>query len=217
MIDKTTLFKFIQEKKIISSEIKLTDLLYCPTKYEMRKKYPEIQKEPVYIISGFAYETLTLELIKIQYEGKLILNNPELTYDNGSVKIVFHPDILVIDNQNKEIIHYEVKKMNFLKDVNNLPSQYIEQVKAYRFILYKLYPDYQVNSYLIIWTNRSNGTGKIYNDLVQIQIKEQWNEYDLLTYYENFKKDKLPRFEWECSYCEFQLICPIFNSDKVEL
>ena len=212
-----------RELEYSEGAVGITSLLYCPLKWELRQKYPDIKPDAVEIDDGYLWERQVKEVLAEMF-GKSFEEEKTLELVIEGVKIEGHLDTFV--EQKDKVVGIELKapkwipllavpsiEGNLLLDeerkytkVNEL---YITQAKVQRFLLERLYPEKKVEQYIFLKGMAECGRWrkKLY---IVYPVSESITEEELREMVRRFKEDKSPRFPTECeSYCEFyrQGIC----------
>lgn len=146
-----------QYKKIVF----VTDLIYCPNKYHLRYKYPEMYitlwYTPRIVIGTLLHEAIANIIKKAypsNYEVEYEVEKPvELVIDDLDVLLKGRIDL--VDNNNRVI--YELK---FSSYDDHIPDHYKLQVNIYQTILFKL-------------------TGKVYHGKIVVFNKNKIVEHDV--------------------------------------
>lgn len=196
--------------------IGITALLYCPLKWELRKKYPEIEAQAVEVDDGFLWEKQVKEVLK-----ELFSNNFEeekvLRYQTQGIKLEGHLDAFVEFPEKVVGIELKSPRMVFLKEfpetndtvlyddgkVVVMNEIYLLQAKIQKFLLEKLYPHKKVQQFIFAKTlcKKANRSKKFY---IIYEVKGAISEEEFKELIRRFKEDKSPRFEKECEYyCEY--------------
>ncbi|MGQ4891541.1 MAG: CRISPR-associated protein Cas4 [Candidatus Njordarchaeia archaeon] len=170
------------------------ELVACKFKSELVREIPELStplNPPIFIGEGI--DNLMKELFEKDSELQSLTVTTEGVYeksinvDGVEIKIVGKPDIVLKDT----II--EVKYTQFADDLPR--DHHIKQLKLYLFLTgYK-------KGKLVYVTNRGF---KEYN------IEEPFTEQELVEYIKNWSS---PRYEWECTYCNYKQICPHYRNN----
>ena len=202
--------------------IGITALLYCPKKWELRQKHPEVQATGVEIDDGFIWEKQVKEVLKEIFPDGFE-EEKTLKFEMEGVKLEGHLDAFI--ELEDKVIGIELKspkyillkefpetqddvlfddgKIVFMNDI------YVLQARIQYFLLKKLYPHKEVEQYIFAKAlcRKGNLSKKFY---VVYRVKEPVSEEELRQLIKRFKEDKSPRFPKECEYyCEFyrQKLC----------
>lgn len=206
LIDKLMDFELqrsVQRNTERSSEIHITDLIYCPKKRELAKLYPNLKAEvslrPA-VFHGKCFERGLQEVIRrwarkegikvrFNYKGKKRVYFNEKVYTIvGEADVVFLNEFDAI----KTIIEVKDKIWNLTASDN-----YIMQGKLYGWL-------FDVNDVrLWLFTNRG---GKGYKE---IKLKgEKMTDDEVIVLLDNLLNEKrFPFWDWECDYCPFRNVC----------
>jgi len=200
----------------------ITALLYCPIKWELRKKYPEVEANSVEIDDGFLWEKQVKEAVKKLARAKNARFEEEkvLSGEVEGLKIEGHLDVFM--ETEEEVIGIEIKspKLIILKRIPEekeieegifydekqeamISQTYILQAKIQKYFLEREFPDKKVSQYLFLkgLCKKGSWTKKMY---VVRPIRESISEEEMKRIVKEFLTNKTPRFEGECTgYCEF--------------
>jgi len=204
----------------------ITEIISCPVKAELRRKGIEPKVEKFEIADGFIFETIVKFLFlkifgkeKVEFEKlldyELTLSNGEKFYINGHLDVFIDYNIktkIGVEIKNT-VLHFDNKTFGApdpvivldpedIKRVNISPK-YILQARIQRFILERLYPDSNIEQYLLIKTNLRTKT-KLGKSLVLYPIVESISEQQLKQICERFYFERKPRAVWECKVCAYK-------------
>jgi len=203
----------------------ITSLLYCPKKWELRQKFPELQADSLEIEDGYLFEREFKAVLKEMF-GEAFVEEKVLPVEVGGLKIEGHLDAFI--ELPDRVVGIELKhtKMTFVTErfpytTENcpkvvfddskavyLPKHYLLQAGIQAAVLKELYPEKEVEQYLFVKTLlKLNGRFKKAYVVRRVEPVEREVLEELV---EKFKTDPSPRYPWECSYCVFkeQGACP---------
>ena len=206
----------------------ITELLSCPIKAEIRRELEkagiELEMECQEIEDGFLYENLVkLSLAKKfgeKFEAEKTLPL-DIQVDGEVFKIDGHLDCFV-DYDEDVVVGIEVKhtNLNFDNELTGKPPQvivldpndrrrinvnyrYFLQTKIQRFILQNLYPDKNVETYLLVKTQLRTRY-RLGKTTIILPVTESVTEEELKNLCRLFMTDKRPRAGWECKLCVYR-------------
>ena len=195
----------------------ITEILYCPRKAHLRRKYPEVRAEALEIDEGFRFEREIEEALTSLWGERIVREDTVEAKING-VKICGHVDFVIVGN--RYIAGIEAKHTKFMYhnladiDLNTdiiageeaknfaIPSNYILQARIQKTLLEKKY-NKPVVHHIVAKTMvrlKNNALKKI---IVFYPIEESLEDYELEAIVEDFK-NPIPRYSWECRYCIYK-------------
>jgi len=206
----------------------ITELLSCPIKAEIRRKLQregiELPVESQEIEDGFLYENLFKIALKKLYGDKFI---PEqtLSYDlelsDGSLFLIDGHLDCFLELEGK-VVGIELKHTNLTINSNlidrpeqviavrerelrnySIPYKYVLQSRIQKFLLEELYPEKEVEHYLVVKTQLKT-KNKLGKTTIIVQIENSIAKEELVRIAEEFKNNPAPRAGWECSYCSYK-------------
>ena len=204
----------------------ITEIISCPIKAKLRRKGIEPKIEKIEVADGFIFETIAkLLFLKIFGKGKvefeklldyeLSLSNGEKFYINGHLDVFIDYDektkigieikntILYFDNKTFGIPEpVIILEPDDIKRVNISPK-YVLQARMQKFILEKLYPNSNIEHYLLIKTNLRTKT-KLGKSLILYPVVDSISEQQLRQICERFYFKQKPRTVWECKMCAYK-------------
>jgi len=175
------------------NEIYVTDLIYCPLKYRYQKMYKELS-----IVASVSPTTIMGELIHIGMEklvsdllkGKNIMSEVEVERKiniDGKEYVIKGRVDLIVDNN---II--EIKSSR--SDANIPHEHHILQLRIYLWLT-----GCERGLLLYITSNR----------IAEYEIIEPLSDGEISDLVRSIiSGEPAPRYQWECSYCSYALICP---------
>lgn len=164
--------------------IHITDLVRCKERLRLLQEYPMLYKlEPYYLLANLLHEGTELRL------SRLMKCKTELDYDGpftktiGEFTLTGKPDIIMDDGT--------VVDLKFPRDVkNNQPNEHhVMQVRLYLWLL-----DKEKGKLVYLTPNKS----------VEFEIEGKPDDDEVLLIIDQWTS---PRWDWECSYCEFSCVC----------
>lgn len=204
----------------------ISSLLYCPIKWELRQKFPELKTDSLEIEDGFLFErefkAVLREMFGDQFEEEKVL-----PLEVDGLKLEGHLDAFV--ELSDKVVGIELKhtKMTFVserfpyRDLSEvpkvifdencsvyLPSHYLTQAGMQKFVLERLYPDKEVRQYLFVKTLlKVNGRHK---KCYVVREVSAVSEEEFREAVRKFREERVPRYPWECSYCLYKEtgLCP---------
>ena len=216
------------ERELSYSEgaVGISSLLYCPIKWELRQKYPDLKADSLEIEDGFLFEREFKAVLREMF-GESFQEEKVLPLEIEGVKVEGHLDAFI--ELPDKVVGIELKhtKMTFvserfpyrnLEEVPKvlfdgdctvyLPAHYLKQAGMQKFVLQKLYPDRKVEQYLFVKTLlKVNGRHK---KVYVVREVPAVSEEEFREIVRKFREEKAPRYPWECSYCVFKdkALCP---------
>ncbi len=175
------------------NEIYVTDLIYCPLKYRYQKIYKELSIatsiNPVTIMGELIHigvERLVLDLLRERNVESEVEVEKRISIDGKEYVIKGRIDLIVDNN----II--EIKSSR--SDTNIPHEQHILQLKTYLWLT-----GYKKGLILYITSNR----------IAEYEIVEALSDGEVSDLVRSILSgEPAPRYQWECSYCPYALICP---------
>lgn len=205
-------------------EVGITSLLSCPIKWELRKKYPDVEAVAVEIDDGFVWEQQAKSSLRkvVEESGGRFEEEKELACEVDGLRIRGHLDCFA--EFEDEVWGIELKSPKALV-LRKFPEEerlidgvllideegeyvinnplYYRQAQIQRYILKKLYPEKRVRQFLFYKAPAKRGRWekKLY---VLVPVKEEISEEEIREVVRRFREEKSPRYANECeSYCEF--------------
>jgi len=180
-------FKEAQEKakKRKPNEIYVTDITECKKKSEFRRTLWFMDITNTSMLIGEIIHRGVEDLIAEHFKDK----NPQIEYEAvktiGNYEIHGRIDILLDD---------AVIEIKYMRGIGGtLPLQHhVEQVKLYLWL-----------------TNRDKGFLYYFtpDGFAIYEVKGKPTDQEVLFKIEN---EQSPKYEWECRYCSFRQICPVY-------
>ncbi len=178
----------------VENEYYVTDLVRCPLKREYEVKYPELilrqAYDPVLLMGDIVHmglESFIEKLVKEGYiKGKAYIEvegNKKL----GDIVIKGRIDA-IIERENGERIGIEIKSSR--RDIGLPHQHHILQVKIYNWL-------FDLDKSVLIYLTPDR--------IVEYTISERVGEDEVM---ELLKSTSTPRWDWECQYCIFSILCP---------
>ena len=185
------------ETKMEENTFHVHELVACKFKSELVREIPELStplKPPIFIgeaIDDFMKQLFLhdeeLQKMTVTAEG---IYEKSVNVDGKEIKIVGKPDIVLND------VVIEVKYTQFADDLPK--DHHVMQVKLYLFLTgYK-------KGKLVYVTNRG---------FKEFDVNEPFTEEELVEYIKSWSS---PRYEWECTYCNYKQICPHYKTTTEE-
>ncbi len=210
--------------KYENGEYGITELLQCPYKAELRRKYPEIRSEAPAIDDGFRFEYIVKNALKRKY-GENFKEEVELPLKIGEIKIRGHLDCVIEEKDKITGIELKAPQIILLKKLPDEATKsqiiydregedrillvnpvYKIQAKIEKFVLKRLYPEKDVRLYLFQFGLCKMGTflRKYYTCYEVDEISEE----ELAYLVADFLYNKGPRYHNECEYyCAYNYVC----------
>ena len=188
------------ETKMGENVFHVHELVACKFKSELVREIPELStplKPPIFIgeaIDDFMKQLFLndkeLQKMTITAEG---IYEKEVNVEGKEIKIVGKPDIVLNDT----II--EIKYTQFPDELPR--DHHVKQVKLYLFLTGCK------KGKLVYVTNRG---------FKEFDVNEPFTEEELAEYIKTWSS---PRYEWECTYCNYKQICPHYKitTEKTEI
>ena len=174
--------------------IYVTDLVRCPLKIKFESQYKELALTDFFIpagVMGDLVHTGLQQFLKKEFNADVEVNGEkEVSIDGKTIKIKGRADAIIQKDGDKVVV--EIKSARADKGLplehHRIQLQiYLWMFEAKKGILVYITPD-RVTEYEI---------DEPLDDAVVLKLVE-----------ETVKVSKSPRYFWECSYCQFNIICP---------
>ena len=182
--------------------ISVTDLVACSHRYRLSMKYPELKIQGNYsptLILGRVLHTGIESIVKKYWENARIeapLEKIIMLDDARAVRIAGVADIVVEGDNGKIIIEIKTSRGDHETPLEHHVKQlqiYMNLSGAAKGILFYINPDriaeYEVNEPLTD------------SELAQLVL-------------ETLLDKKHPRYDWECNYCPYSIMCPYKKINK---
>ncbi|MEM0026609.1 MAG: CRISPR-associated protein Cas4 [Ignisphaera sp.] len=180
------------EKKL-ENEIYITDLIYCPLKYHYQRMYKEIA-----IANAFDPITISGELIHLGI-GKVLADL--LGKDNVKLEVEYEKE-MVIDGAT-----YIVKGR-----VDAVVGDWLVEIKSSRSDLSIPHQHHTLQVRLYLWLTGLRKAVLLYitqNRISQYFIEDPVSDGEVADLIRSILSLKpAPRYSWECSYCQYAILCP---------
>jgi len=220
----------------------ITEIISCPVKAKLRRQGIEVEVKNIEIADGFGFENM-FKLAVMEYFGidkvepeKLL--EYEVILDNGEkFKINGHLDIFIdLREEKNKIIGLELKDTILHFDNSefgapppfkfiapneshkfNISSKYILQAKIQRKILEHMYPNVDIETYLIIKTNLRTKS-KLRKSILIYPVTESISDEQLKEIVKYFVENEKPRLVYECKLCPYKQegYCKGYNIEELE-
>ena len=183
----------------------VVDLCRCSMKREMELRYPELCRfryKPHLVLGTLVHHGVERLLQHIIWQedpdGTLDVSiEPERTraieVDGREVEVRGRPDLIIFDQA--ETGHEVLVEIKTGREGQGTPHEHhVDQVRAYlwltgikRGILLYVLPD----------------------ALRAYEVCEPWGDDDVIR---RIRENKAPRYGWECKYCDYSPVCPIYGT-----
>lgn len=164
----------------------LTDLLTCPKKLEYEELFPAVKEVDAYnptTLTGDIIHRGVQDILKEIY-GDKFRAEVEGEKKIGSVKIRGRIDGIINDKYGLEIKH--------VKSDHNIPYEHhLIQAKAEKWL-------FNLERVELLYISRDRITSYI--------IDDGFKDDDIVMLLTT--KNKIPRYTWQCNYCNYTFICP---------
>ncbi|RLG78121.1 MAG: CRISPR-associated protein Cas4 [Thermoprotei archaeon] len=185
-------FKEKAEKKL-ENEIYVTELLMCPLKPRLFKKYPELALarifEPVLIMGDLLHRGAEQVLKEIFGEDNVDVEvevEREVVVEGQSYVIRGRIDAIIGDT----IV--EIKSGR--SDVGIPHRHHIDQLRLYMWI-----KNFSKGLLLYITNDR----------ITEYPVTQPMSDGEVMDLVRSYLEMKLvPRYSWECNYCPYSVVCP---------
>ncbi len=208
MIQEVLYLKQIEEFEkhsiVEANEVHVSALVQCPMKWFYRFKYPDLaraQQYHAYMILGklvhmglqsllMSLDNSEFKVIGVEVEAAKSINIER----NGMplvVRIKGRADMIIEDSQGRVIVEIKTARGDY-----NMPLQhhelqlriYMNMLRAKRGLLLYITPD----------------------RIAEYPVDKPLDDYELQRLvYEFYQRSKTPKFDWECQYCQFNILCPM--------
>lgn len=177
----------------------VTDLVRCVLKREYELKYPElVEKEiftPVFILGTLVHRGLQ-DLLKNVMREEVTTEvevSQEVTLPDGR-KVVVKGRADVIVKIGDEAIGVEIKTAR--SDYDLPKPQHLDQARIYNWL-------FNLSQTILIYVTPERVT--------QYVVSDKASEEEIIN---RITSEKAPRYDWECRYCSYSVMCPYKVSTK---
>ena len=204
--------KETEEHKPSYSEIYVTSLVQCPLKFTYSLKFPEIataQNYQPYLILGklvhYGLQHLLMELSRSDFlkEFKLVGVEVEcsktISVDASNLPYIVHvkgrADLIVEKDGEKIVVEIKTAKGDY-----NIPSEHhVLQLRIYMNML-------GIGKGLLLYITPER--------IAEIPVEKPLDDFELSNLVKEFLQRKGPRYSWECSYCQYAILCPFKKTNS---
>jgi len=179
----------------------VTDLVSCRLKEKYSREYPEIDLSTLFkppLIQGtlvhrgletFLKEHLSSDEVKVdvEVEGFKEIDLSKLTMKSDLSKVIIKGRIDVIVSTKESKIGIEIKTAR--ADLGIPHPHHIDQVRIYNWL-------FNLDKSILIYITPDR--------LAQYEVCERFSESEIA---KRVVDDASPRYEWECQYCPFSVLC----------
>ena len=185
------------------NEFWVTDLVRCPLKRDFESKYPELALQdcfnPRYILGDLAHKGLYQSILEIMAKIGLVIGttvrfevegSKELEVDGQKYIVSGRLDIYIEKDDSK--IGIEVKTAR--GDMNLPLHHHVQQVMLYNWL-------FDLDKSILFYATPER--------ICEFEIKGKYNDNDVKRLIkEAIEKKNVPKYDWECNYCIFTIVCP---------
>jgi CRISPR-associated exonuclease Cas4 len=171
----------------------VTDLVRCPLKREYELKYPElVEKEiftPVFILGTLVHRGLQELLKSIMGEGVSteVEGSREVVLPDGR-KVIVEGRADIVVKISDEMIGVEIKTAR--SDYELPKPQHVDQARIYNWL-------FNLNQTILVYITPERVT--------QYLVSDKATEDEVVS---RITSRKIPRYDWECKYCSYSVMCP---------
>jgi len=159
----------------------VSDLIRCKLKGEYELLYTELYDIQPYQVLGYLLHMGLEKFLAMTQEG---MSEYDVEKEIDGVKITGRIDFLTDDTV------YEIKYMRDHRD-NKPLEHHVLQTRIYMWMT-----DRKKGKIIYVTPNR----------IAEYDITDPMNDDEVRILLE--ERDKIPRWDWECKYCEWSKICP---------
>ena len=162
------------------NEIWITDLCRCPMKIKFETEIPELKRNflPIYVVGNLVHYGLQ-SILREEFNAEIEVKR-EKVLDN--YKITGKIDALINDTG------IEIK---FSQSDEFIPYEHhILQCKLYNWL-------FELKKTILIYITPQR--------IAEFEIEDRMTDNHVMNLINN---TNIPRFKWECKYCEYDMICP---------
>jgi CRISPR-associated exonuclease Cas4 len=184
---------YLQHKKD-EDTLYVTDLVRCPLKVRFEEQYKELAMSEVFapsMLLGDLVHSGLEDFLKREFNAEVEVEvEKEIPVNGKTVKIKGRADAII--QQNNERIVVEIKSA---KGDKGLPLEHHKaQLQLYLWL-------FNVRKGILIYVTPDRVTEYI--------IDQPADEVGVIRLTEEtLRASKAPRYQWECKYCVFKVICP---------
>jgi hypothetical protein len=219
----------------------ITEIISCPIKAELRRKGIEVKVENVEIADGFSFENMfkfaLMEYFGVEnVEPEKLLKYKVVLDDGREFNINGHLDVFINIPDKNTVVGLELKDTILSFDNTiwkdpppfkilspddapkyNISSKYILQARIQRKILEHLYPDKNIETYLIVKTNL-RAKYKLKKSILVYPVTTSISDEQLKEIVSYFINNRKPRYVFECKICPYkeQGYCNGFDTEELE-
>lgn len=178
----------------------VTDLVRCALKREYELRYPELVEKdvftPVFILGTLVHRGLQELLKSVIGEGVLteVEGNREVVLPDGR-KAMIEGRADVVVKMGDELIGVEIKTARSDYDLPKL--QHVDQARIYNWL-------FNLEQTVLVYVTPER--------ITQYPVSERVNEDEVV---DRMTSRKIPRYEWECKFCSYSVMCPYKTSSKL--
>ncbi len=171
----------------------ITDLLRCTLKRDYELRYPELSESEVFMpffivgtlvhrgLQGLLREVMPNDIsTEVEREREIVLPNGEVVCVSGRA------DILI--KVGEELVGVEIKTSR--SDLGLPKQHHVDQARMYNWL-------FNLKRTILIYVSPDRVT--------QYVIEDSASNEEVV---ERVISRKIPRYEWECKYCIYSVMCP---------
>ena len=165
----------------------VVDLVRCPLKRDFERKYPELSSSLIFRPNLLLGRLVHLGLEKLLSERVEdvrveVEGEREVYVETGKVKVRGRIDIIIGE------IGIEIKTAR--ADFSMPQQHHVDQLRAYNWL-------FDLSGGILIYVTPDR--------IAQYEVMETMEEGEIK---ERILSDKAPRYDWECVYCIYNVLCP---------
>jgi CRISPR-associated exonuclease Cas4 len=172
----------------------VTDLVRCPLKRVYETIYPELSLRDLFNprlivgtlvhrgVEGLVKELLTGFKVEVEVEG----SRRVLLSDGSEVEVRGRLDVLIVGNGSREAV--EVKTARSDKSIPQ--RHHVDQARAYNWL-------FDLDRVYLLYITPER--------ISQYTVEDRMNDAEVA---ERIESRRAPRYQWECSYCHYSVLCP---------
>ena len=187
----TILYQWSKEErekhKREEGEVWIIDLVRCPLKRIFEEKFPEISESTIFSPSAIVGKLVHLGLENL-LENKM--ENVQIEFE-GEKKIKIESEEVVVKGKidvKIEDLGIEIKSARADRGIPQ--EHHIDQVRAYNWL-------FDLKKTILIYVTPER--------ITQYQISDRMDDNEVRT---RILEEKAPRYDWECGYCPYSVLCP---------
>lgn len=171
----------------------VTDLVRCLLKRDFELKYPELVENevfmPIYILGTLIHKGLQ-ELLKSTMPNNVVTEvegRREVRLSDGRIVTVEgRADVLI--KIGEELVGVEIKTSR--SDLELPKQHHVDQARIYNWL-------FNLNHTILVYVTPERVT--------QFFIGDRATDEEVL---ERLTSNRFPKYEWECRYCNYSVLCP---------